>query len=301
MRLNDKGLTLIELVVSMLILSICSLMFYASFTVVLRTMKEGADIKNANAEIVAILDGNAIDDGDIPIVSKIKTARGRVTLSDNSTIDVEGIGYNATKTYGKNGSDYVNLQKFTTNKLTRNENSALEMNDLLTTIAGDGLSQAFINNLSKEERAELCKEIGRDSIWVSNDIFIELLYKKYLKELNNVESYTWPAMNISGMKVKDGTLLTQIDKNLGDSLYVIPYYINPENGLYLLSARKTAAIIKTDWNAYLIFNDDDQHWYYRKSPFGLTSLTNKTEADWIALKQKMRKGEDGWQRVYEDE
>lgn len=303
MRLNDKGLTLIELIVSMLILSIASLMFYASFSVVLRTMKEGADIKNACAEIVAILDGNAVDDNDALNVSTNRLARGRVTLSDNSTILVEGIGYHATKTYGNDDSDNVNLQKFTIYTTTKNEKHAMEMGGILDVVEGNGLSQAFVSSLTDDEKKQIAQELGRNNIWASNDVFIDYLYKKYLKELNNVEAYVWPTIDITKMKVRDGSTISITDNSLGKltKLYMVPYYIDPKNGLYLLSGRKTPAIGATDWNAYLIYNDDDQHWYYQKSSFGLTSLTNKSEAEWLALKQKMRRGEDGWQRVYEDE
>lgn len=298
---NEKGLTLIELIVSMLILSIASLMFYASFTVVLRTMKEGEDIKNASAEIVSIIDGNASDNKENPIVLKNNTARGNITLSNGSVISVEGTGYNGTKPYGKDSSDYVNLQKFMIKKYTFNEKNAIELSNMLDSVEGNGLSSAFVNNLSETEKKNIAAEIGRTSFWASNDVFIDYLYKKYFKEFYNVESYVWPTIDITKMKVKNGTYITEIDKNLSSNLYVVPYYIDPTNGVYLLSGRKTPAIEKTNWDAYLIFNDDDRHWYYSKTPYGLTKLTNKTDAEWSDLKKQMLYEQNGWQRVYEDE
>lgn len=303
MKRNEKGLTLIELIVSMLILSIASLMFFSSFSVVLRLMKEGADIKNASADIVAMLDGNAVDDGDVPIISTNTLAKASLTLSDSSIIRVEGTAYHATKAYGSDTDDMVHLEKFTTHALTKNEKSALKMSGILDSVGGIGLSKTFIDNLSKEEKQQICDEIGRTNFWPNNDVFIDYLYKKYLKEINNVESYVWPTIDISNMKLHDGSTIVIKDRVLDTlmELYVVPYFIDPTNGLYLLSARTTPAIDRPNWNAYLIFNDDDQHWYYRESSYELTKLTNKSEAEWNALKANMRKGEDGWQRIFENE
>lgn len=320
-RRNQTGMTLIELIVSLLILSIASLMFYSSFQVVLRTMREGNEIKNATNSINAAIDGDRDATENKGIVSA-NSERVELTLQDGTKLSVSGTMFKGSLSYSD--EDTITLSRFTSTiyALTENEKKAITFIQQIQSVYGIGLNKEgvdYINNLRTKDPAFDAKVrgwIGQSSFYPNNDVFRNFLYFGYFNDINHTTNYKWPVLDISNMRLKDGTTLYSMNGiQKTNTYYIQPYFHIPstKDG-YIIHANLADNPITSakKWETRFIFNPDDQHWYFRKTGnlqiAGTGTLGSCTNADttscannWNTIKSNMMKGLDGWERIYEDE
>lgn len=318
---NHKGLTLIELIVSLLILSIATLMFYSSFSVVLRTMKEGNDIKNSMIKINAAIDSDMAADGSGEIIN-IKNDTATLTLKDGTSLSTSGSMMEGSISYSD--EDTLTLARFTTKVyvFTENEKQATSFYKQIQSIYGTGLNAegvAYINDLRKKDSKydeKITAWIGQAYFGPDNTLFRRFLYVGYFNDINNTTDYRWPTLNISKMKLKDGTSLTSF-KGVSETntYYIQPYFYQPSavDGYIIYANLADNPLTNTSqWGTQFIFNSDDQHWYFRKTGTiqlaGADTLGSCKEGytsvcldNWKKIKSNMRKGLDGWERIYEVE
>lgn len=327
MKKNKKGFTLIEVIVSMLILAIASMMGLIGFSNVIQHMSEGASIKNATNQIVMLMDGKEenITDGDI--ITQDGSTSVQLTLEDGSKVVVEGTMNKGQVMYGEDRMDTVSLFKYSTKiiELTENEKRAIKFIQQLNGINGTGLNETFVNyikGLPKDDPYKIVVLNAHDSRYKpcyidqmhipncnnyqgppyfgsSNDIFRKVLYDGLFKSAYNEE--LWSEFRID----------KNIDRNdnvikFSSAQYLKPYYYAPKEGRFLIYANDMD-IFKNgddggDWNTRLIFNDDDNHWYYRATGnINLAGVVKSPDGtkNWENLKIKFKNGEDGWIRLYE--
>lgn len=298
MKQNQKGMTLIEVIVSLLILSTASLMAFSSFSVIIRTMNEGSNIKNSANKIVALIDGNASAVDKKDIITEINTATARLSVGGN-TINVHGTAYKGSIQYGSDTSDVVELGVFTTetNKLTPIEQMAYDFKKELQGII-------YVPNfLVDKQTSEIFSTIGRNTVNYTNDILRDYLFKYHFPKVLNVNS-GWPSFDASKFKfdTNNQEFIDRYKVKLKETYYIQPYFMTPavDNVRFVLFA-KSDNNSNAGWSTNFYFNDDDNHWYYKPDGyynkdlswvgFSLPSLKGSTlaeaDASWSTVKERM--------------
>lgn len=324
MRQNQKGMTLIEVIVSLLILSTASLMAFSSFSVIIRTMNEGSNIKNSSNKIVSLMDGDAPAADKEGVIDEIKTATAYLSLEGGTQINVHGTAYKGTIQYGSDASDVVELSKFTTktNKLTPIEQLAFDFKKELQSII---YVPNFIDNI-KNQKDYLDKVkplLGNKDVSYNNDILRDYLFRYYYPTNNKDE---WPSFDASKFEfdTDNQTFIDKYKSNLTGKYYIQPFFQQPyiDGVKFVLFARSDNTSVSGWSDVKFYFNDTDNHWYYKPSgwysngsfvwkSFSLPNLNNTTlagaETEWSDVKTRMSSNTDptqdpskeGWVRLKE--
>lgn len=324
MKQNQKGMTLIEVIVSLLILSTASLMAFSSFSVIIRTMNEGSNIKNSANKIVALIDGNASAVDKKDIITEINTATARLSVGGN-TINVHGTAYKGSIQYGSDTSDFVELGVFTTetNKLTPIEQLAYDLKKELQNII---YVPGFIDNIKKPEDyyiSNIKPLLGNQDMSYNNDVLRDYLFKYYYpKNSKNA----WASFDASKFEfdTNNQAFVNAYKANLKGIYYIQPFFPQPYiDGVKIVLFARTDNTSAPGWSdVKFYFNDTDNHWYYKPSgwyskggfgwkSFSLPNLNNTTlagaETEWSDVKTRMSSNTDpvqdplkeGWVRLKE--
>lgn len=325
MRQNQKGMTLIEVIVSLLILSTASLMAFSSFSVIIRTMNEGSNIKNSSNKIVSLMDGDAPAADKEGVIDEIKTATAYLSLEGGTQINVHGTAYKGTIQYGSDASDVVELSKFTTktNKLTPIEQLAFDFKKELQNII---YVPGFIDNIKKPEEyyiSNIKPLLGNQDMSYNNDVLRDYLFKYYYPT-NSKDA--WPSFDASKFEfdTNNQDFINAYKSNLKGIYYIQPFFPQPYiDGVKIVLFARTDNTSVPGWSdVNFYFNDTDNHWYYKPSGwygkggfgwgrFSLTTINNTTlsgaESTWSTIKERMINVTDpvqdplkeGWVRLKE--
>lgn len=320
MEFNNKGMTLIELLVAIVVLSIACLMSATGVTAIISRMSEGAEIKKATNTIVSAIDGDS-SSTEYKDILNVKTGMAQLKLDDGTTLVTNGTMYEGKIVYGSGDNDSVNLSRYSAQEIvmTDNEKTAYTM---YTLINNPLLTIDWYNTLPKEDKDKIAQETGlypttdyNTGFTNRNEKFMQYVALTYYYKLDvsGKRTTNWPILDTSKMYFINpeypGTkqYLTDIS-----TLYILPYFPNGGGkgtagsntfGLNILYAR-TSNSYGNGWSTSFVFNDLDNHWYYRKNSISMTILNADNGEDakknLIEFKQKLLAQEDGWRRIYED-
>ena len=335
MKLNKNGMTLIETIVGILILSIASLMAATGFSTIIQQMEEGAEIKNATNRIVNAIDGNKNDTDTKNYISSGSATAILTVQKNGSSKQVKNSGQLVTGeiSYGDGINDNVSISRYISraSEISESEKKADDMlhDDFIATITPE-----FINSLTNAEKGEIRATCGM----TSGPNYGNSSLREYLQCMaykNEDGSYNWPALDMSklyyyytdanGVQMKK-YMDTFLDK---DNMHIFPYYPSVPGssnalGYYIVYAFNSEKA-ENNWGAFMVYNDTDQHWYFiedsrwgmKIKSFGLTSINKTTIAlskeEWDRQKQDMMQEslfketstsstieKIRWRRVYED-
>lgn len=321
MEFNNKGMTLIELLVAIVVLSIACLMSATGVTAIISRMSEGAEIKKATNTIVSAIDGDS-SSTEYKDILNVKTGMAQLKLDDGTTLVTNGTMYEGKIVYGNGDNDSVNLSRYSAQEIvmTDNEKTAYTM---YTLINNPPLTIEWYNSLSKEDKDKIAQETGLEDPalkgpWNNqfvdkNERFLQYVALTYYYKLDasGKRVTNWTVLDISKMyyinPIKPGERVTIKDTAIN---YIMPYFSNDNNitnGVNIIFCRRD----KNDygngsWNVKFVFNDLDNHWYYNaKNTPSINALVNadsKEKAITVLnnFKQKLLNQEDGWYRVYEN-
>lgn len=325
---NQQGMTLIEMIVAILVLSIASMVLYTGFTKVILLMGDGASVKNATNTIVSGIE-NGLEDDQYEDIIKQENATASLDLQDGGLpVTVNGSVIQGELSYGAGENDILKLAKFSTDILfvTENERKAIDMIYNYNNFLGYGFNKDgvdYMKNKVINDDTTVYKTLNSimlaynskalDSIYCNNDIYRYFFYyytynshcTDYFCIMEGATETSWPNLDVSKMKKKDGTPIR--DANYP---YIQSYtYSTKEKGTVLIYAGKANLPEGNNrWVTRFIYNPDNKHWYYRTTgEIGLVGKVGSsadgtlTTQNWNQLKDDLNHERDGWVRIYEDE
>lgn len=323
MEFNNKGMTLIELLVAIVVLSIACLMSATGVTAIISRMSEGAEIKKATNTIVSAIDGDS-SSTEYKDILNVKTGMAQLKLDDGTTLVTNGTMYEGKIVYGSGDNDSVNLSRYSAQEIvmTDNEKTAYTM---YTLINNPPLTIDWYNTLPKEDKDKITAETGLNSPGIGawdtqftnkNERFMQYVALTYYYKIDSSGKRitNWPLLDTSKMYyINPNNPEAKIYLGSIYKLYIQTYFPNgggnPNSdtyGLNIIYCRSERNDYSGgNWGTSFIFNDLDNHWYYRKNSISINSelnAANKIDAEkkLIELKQSMLNQQNGWYRIYED-
>lgn len=290
--MNKKGMTLIETVASIFILSIAGLIIMTGFSTVINIIGNASKIKNASDAMLSYAEKT--DDNNI-----------RKTVKDQS-IDFGYSIHNEKNTINVNGK--VNIL---TSKLKDGVSLKVLKDDIKELVKE---TDDYVNNraaakdLVKTVKTYMQDQGGKFDGFIQNEILHPLYIDRYS---TSAVDRTWPVFKTN--------LLPKAVRNEASTLYMKPvfpwdYYdgidVKKDNMLVFLSKyNNTPKESYDDINQeiiHIIYDYDDDEWYYYPGNDLIVHYSNSPEepglevhgnrldiTNWIKLKEYIKQG-NGW-------
>lgn len=310
--LNKKGMTLVEMVVTIAILAIAGTILVAGFTSVISHMGNAALIKNTSNEVFSSMEANATEDA----TSKEGTIRFHFSAGNTfeDKIQISTI----KKPIDGMGSYQVELKKY------GNDNTYIDATKTFYEMVKS--SYAKWSNLSSQERQNQYTSKRSELIDNGFKIPFEDVYRitndsfRWIFTVFDLEGGTFPKVDqaviekCNAIYEKNNPSFLSNSAYYGDKdVYVKPYLL-VKKGYPILYAVPTFSGSEVtnpkEWHTSLIYNPEDRHWYYKvfratsnqdslNSYYDLTRFTNDNLDDSVVWEQLLNDFKDAnkWQRI----
>lgn len=283
---DNKGMTLIEVVVSLLILSTASLIMVMGFTTAIHTFSDANSYKNAVNEIKSALVKDQVSNTRVSIDDK--STKYVITENEGSTpIEVKGTLNKANSEV----EDKVTLSSFKkgksddTRKAYKVYNNYLKMMKEMETYINSHykMGTVLINN------SRVTKAVNE---WLRNEknIQYDVVTHDVITDLPKIYAVLYPNVEDDSVVEKINSVNLNYDKT--NSHYVVPY-LYMENMEYtrffLQKAYENVIITMSDYNTevpptsiYAVYkydSGDTDEWYIAKEGISSTDLQNIIKED----------------------
>lgn len=242
--MNKKGMTLIEMIAALLILSIASLTLFGGFSAVLQIMGNSSEIKNNSDMLLSYAEKTMKED----IVDKIQMNTNKVTYTISSDKVSVPVSRNISILNVK-GDDKVHLK-------------ALEDPDNQEKVKNTAVYKTFKSNVDEFYKSILKAKEEHEIMEKENS------YNASLKKVQLMMSFQW-------ISFPEELLPDTYRAKLGaEDVYVFPYYpweikkgdLQHDHGglMILLNKRNELVETNTDFDDYIyvIYDYDNDCWYY---------------------------------------
>lgn len=242
--MNKKGMTLIEMIAALLILSIASLTLFGGFSAVLQIMGNSSEIKNNSDMLLSYAEKTMKED----IVDKIQMNTNKVTYTISSDKVSVPVSRNISILNVK-GDDKVHLK-------------ALEDPDNQEKVKNTAVYKTFKSNVDEFYKSILKAKEEHEIMEKENS------YNASLKKVQLMMSFQW-------ISFPEEFLPDTYRAKLGaEDVYVFPYYpweikkgdLQHDHGglMILLNKRNELVETNTDFDDYIyvIYDYDNDCWYY---------------------------------------
>ena len=242
--MNKKGMTLIEMIAALLILSIASLTLFGGFSAVLQIMGNSSAIKNNSDMLLSYAEKTMKED----IVDKIQMNTNKVTYTISSDKVSVPVSRNISILNVK-GDDKVHLK-------------ALEDPDNQEKVKNTAVYKTFKSNVDEFYKSILKAKEEHEIMEKENS------YNASLKKVQLMMSFQW-------ISFPEELLPDTYRAKLGaEDVYVFPYYpweikkgdLQHDHGglMILLNKRNELVETNTDFDDYIyvIYDYDNDCWYY---------------------------------------
>lgn len=268
---NTKGMTLVEMIVTIAVFSIAALVLAAGFSTVIRYMGEANAIKNTSDEVYAMIESDDnknltyeeiyfkiyLDDGDVD--NKISRVVAEKGISNNKdAYKVKYMKFSKNVGYVDSALTFYEQVKKSMNYILLNKNEGIKTyNKILSEL--------------KEQGIATVENFGQLSNWVTmrNDDFIEyffvaelfgehypLLDQKIVDKCNDLFEETKGLLNDSkSASVKIG------ERKMYMKFIYIPDSSKPM--IFLVADEYPYTPKVNQWKTRLIYNHEDESWYYK--------------------------------------
>lgn len=292
---NKKGMTLVETIVTIAVFSIAAMILATGFATVIRYISEANDIKNTGNEVFAQIESkeNALEK---------KSTNIRITMEDGSKIEDKISKMTARKRIADKADAYeIRFTKLSKDQI--DEDTSLTFYEIVAKAVEHCLDES---SWYKEYNAKLeaLKDEGVKGLeiykpltvgFLSNDNFINYVFiteldgsvypvldEKIVTECNRLfdETSGKPSQTIIN-EIRIGTR----------KMYMKCIYMPDRMKAFLVADEYPSTPKVSTWKTRLIYNPDDQHWYYKvhyatdntTAPYYFNVANFKTEAQWENL------------------
>lgn len=288
--MNKKGMTLIEMIAALLILSIASLTLFGGFSAVLQIMGNSSAIKNNSDMLLSYAEKTMKED----IVDKIQMNTNKVTYTISSDKVSVPVSRNISILNVK-GDDKVHLK-------------ALEDPDNQEKVKNTAVYKTFKSNVDEFYKSILKAKEEHEIMEKENS------YNASLKKVQLMMSFQW-------ISFPEELLPDTYRAKLGaEDVYVFPYYpweikkgdLQHDHGglMILLNKRNELVETNTDFDDYIyvIYDYDNDCWYYcseeaYRIKVRFSTADGKVIYDvknngfiksWIDMKNVIKNPKNGW-------
>lgn len=288
--MNKKGMTLIEMIAALLILSIASLTLFGGFSAVLQIMGNSSAIKNNSDMLLSYAEKTMKED----IVDKIQMNTNKVTYTISSDKVSVPVSRNISILNVK-GDDKVHLK-------------ALEDPDNQEKVKNTAVYKTFKSNVDEFYKSILKAKEEHEIMEKENS------YNASLKKVQLMMSFQW-------ISFPEELLPDMYRAKLGaEDVYVFPYYpweikkgdLQHDHGglMILLNKRNELVETNTDFDDYIyvIYDYDNDCWYYcseeaYRIKVRFSTADGKVIYDvknngfiksWIDMKNVIKNPKNGW-------
>lgn len=288
--MNKKGMTLIEMIAALLILSIASLTLFGGFSAVLQIMGNSSAIKNNSDMLLSYAEKTMKED----IVDKIQMNTNKVTYTISSDKVSVPVSRNISILNVK-GDDKVHLK-------------ALEVPDNQEKVKNTAVYKTFKSNVDEFYKSILKAKEEHEIMEKENS------YNASLKKVQLMMSFQW-------ISFPEELLPDTYRAKLGaEDVYVFPYYpweikkgdLQHDHGglMILLNKRNELVETNTDFDDYIyvIYDYDNDCWYYcseeaYRIKVRFSTADGKVIYDvknngfiksWIDMKNVIKNPKNGW-------
>lgn len=283
---NNKGMTLIEVVVSLLILSTASLIMVIGFTTAINTFTDANSYKNAVNELETTLTKDKVDNTKVSVSEK--STKYVITENEGSTpIEVKGTLSKATSEV----EDHVSLSSFKKGKADDTRKAYKVYTNYMTMME------------KMEEYIEGHYSMGTASVndsrvttavneWLKNEknINYTVVTHNVITDLPKIYAALYPNVEDDSVVDKINSVNSNYDKT--NNHYVVPYLYmdNMEyTRFFTQKGYKNVVITMSDYNTetpptsiYAIYkydSGDTDEWYIAKEAISSTDLKNIIKED----------------------
>lgn len=286
--INKKGMSLIEVLVAISLITTATLILSGAITSIVRQMSEASRIKTLSNQASSILAKDAFTSEEQAYVHVYPQSQIRLILEHGSPIERNG-SLNIVKMDYED--DYVALQTF--------------VPDVDVNAPGPGGVCANLNDNAKEA-CHLQKEMDKVNAMlitgtsntvrekINNDMGIKVpFYDLHDKDLDNDlnRSYLIHTLYMDTWK--------SFTRGNGTSKSIEPYFLNPVSSPGIVFAGESTAYKKQDVDKtiYYIFNEDNLSWYESNTGISLRQFEDNP-SEWAAFKKDLIDGRlTGWTKL----
>lgn len=288
--MNKKGMTLIEMIAALLILSIASLTLFGGFSAVLQIMGNSSAIKNNSDMLLSYAEKTMKED----IVDKIQMNTNKVTYTISSDKVSVPVSRNISILNVK-GDDKVHLK-------------ALEDPDNQEKVKNTAVYKTFKSNVDEFYKSILKAKEEHEIMEKENS------YNASLKKVQLMMSFQWISFP---EELLPDTYRAKLE---AEDVYVFPYYpweikkgdLQHDHGglMILLNKRNELVETNTDFDDYIyvIYDYDNDCWYYcseeaYRIKVRFSTADGKVIYDvknngfiksWIDMKNVIKNPKNGW-------
>lgn len=269
--MNNKGMTLIEEIIALAIISMASLIMLVGFSTAANIFADSTMYKDITNKQYSVLLGNETSDDSISVLNENTNISIKV---NDKTILVRG---KQNKVTSNNGTEAVlsnivfdNLTLSNTLQTLANCNNFLEE---VIPITKQGKLKEWFANVCNEQGVNI-PDIG---YYFSNDIYRCYYYYYFgLTHLRLEQEIIDKCNEIFNIQHPSPSK-KELEAYIGDStLYIRPYFCgglkdNSDNFMdycILVATPSNLYSERDGWNTRLIYNTVDSHWYYKIFPAG---------------------------------
>lgn len=315
---NTKGMTLVEMIVTIAVFSIAALVLAAGFSTVIRYMGEASAIKNTSNEVYSIIESE--DSKDVTY----EEVYFKIQLDDGNNVDNKIKRVVAEKGISDDKDAYkVKFSKFTKEEnyvdvaLTFYKEVKKSMEYILKNKAEGIKNYNEILLKLQKQNVETVNDFKSFTNWssLSNDIFIQyffvtnrlgesypILDQKIIDECNKIFDET------KGLLLNDKINGVRIGNK---KMYMKTIYVpdNQNNPMVFLVADEYPYTPKVNqWRTRLIYNHEEECWYYKihtatnddkysDTSYFLNVTSFKTTQDWKNLVNLDLKDKTKWRKI----
>lgn len=301
-HLNQRGMTLLELIVAMLIFTIAAMMLSTGFVSAFRYMKESSSIKNTSNAMQKQLDQEVLSEEELKQFQEIDNAQITYTLEDQSTISLTGTFRILTQYYDTTQSLTLGKMQYRMAGDSNNEQKGEQLYSVC-----EGWNTEWAKNVNQKVDKEFTRisdiirsHYGGATITANNSLYRIYLFHGHFAELYGKPEGTWPQLDFSNI-TDELSILQQKE------WYVKIYFAAPVLSDRIIYADNTN---KNDssWSGKQMFyinagpGESEGSWYYNTkgksymmTEFSLSNGTKKYE--WEDIKKIIRNEEDGWKKI----
>lgn len=302
-HLNERGMTLLELVVAMVIFAIAALMLSTGFVSAFRYMSESSRIKNTSNHMQTLMEQDTFSDEEKDLLQEQKQAVITYTLEDQTTVQTTG-------TFRRIEEFYDDTQSLTLGNMIYSsigESSNEQKGEQLYTLC-EGWNKEWANNVHKKTNETFAQindiirtQYTGSTITANNDLYRIYLFYGYYPELYQQVQGTWPTLDFSNIS-NELTVLKNKD------WYVKIFFTSPVLSDRIIYADNTNTK-DSSWSGKQMFyinaapGESEGSWYYntQNKSYMLTSFNTASDGTqtykWEEVKAIIRNEQEGWKKI----
>lgn len=316
---NKKGMTLVEMVVTIAVFSIASLILITGFSTVIKYMGEASAIKNTSNEVYTLIESEeseaiTSENVNIKITLENDVIDDRISLKTaEKSIHNDADSYKVKLSKLNKKIVFIDPAKTFYEEVKATLEDCLDIDNIKWYSNYNGkLYILWGQGVSKEDYPELTNK------YMSNDIFRRYFYVMNLdftaypkvdQEIINKCNEIFDEMHENDpLSVKNNVYKAKLENldiaQTKNVFYMKPIYMQDKKFAFLTAECQSTTPLTWDiWRTRLIYNPDDEHWYYKvftyenlasESYFSLSGFN--TNEQWEKLKADF-KDATKWRKI----